>query len=824
MENVKQICERYRALFLQSQGDLRKLASAWYYVTYSKPVHPKVLAEPILSFPWLVRDYLQVPSRTQVDISRFLGSEIANSAIPFLRDDIGPALIERLNFSFLLGQIIDCDGWEVSGSLAVWLLGPKSDVNIYVPVRDHDLSDSIYGAVTRLFPARLRNGLIKHIGPPFDFTISNVSSTHEAVRNLRSSLLSSPIDLVVVLVLLKWAQVQGIINTSDRTSGKLSAVAFGILCQNILQKVCHKSNSMEKVDKVGLPVAEAERINKIIGFLEGLGPNDYQLLSENLVAVFKFIGYEKDGPFREHLQSITQLCITQESVNQLREHAFRAHQTIAQTLRISSLWEVSYTDAVDGELFIARKRPKLIRRYASATSVFMDKCSILLFEGARSVQDLVYFSLYQLLRRPQHRQNQCYTTQLHSTNIDSDVDKDEFLYQEFFSHAYRQLNQARIHGCEEIFGTPKISIKFGGVYLTHLPRLFIEDGTMTSISKVREALGLAYTKVGDMGTDNFLKSRSRNLTLGLPVEKSEEEKREQALLVSAEEPANCTSKLTIVMNGSDPKFAEIKPVKSKRSSNLAPMVSSFEPFVHNEIQFCGIIKNYGFICKEEMVGYVVSLTLFNSSINSNCEFQIVYDEHLEYRKMNYRPLRWMLIDGRSVDTGSQEGLDYRFALKTTKAVTLEECFAQTDGTLPTIIELIKGGLIKEEMSNSNRIKGLKLIPELRKMEKVHVRSSTTKRYFLPNRNTMLYLLSNNPTLLTGDMTLTLLERLHVLVSTVTEYSDHDPETGILFGREKSEIDIQLSIEWTDFQQGHFIHELIPALWKLGHFFRNLIQG
>ncbi|PJF19498.1 RNA dependent RNA polymerase family protein [Paramicrosporidium saccamoebae] len=780
-------------------------ASAWYYVTYHEPIKPRGLVEPVLSFPWIVTDYL-IEAREKngtiamrADAVGILGQQVVQWAQDCIKHEVSGNLVECRNFFNLLKELLktivgDNVCIELSGSTIGLANRAGSDINVYMDVSEEVLFGQVYTALNSTFPMVKHPSTLEHRGSPYVFTIFRNIDWHLPALRLCKMTIMDPGNLAIVLVLLRWARAQTLVRSSTRHSGKMSSLSLA-LCALDIGGLAIPDAAAPSFENISAEISHVNEHAKSLGSFEEHKVRD---LGECVLKILHHFAFESEETIRRGLSS--DIHVGKNGVVHLREYSFQAYQLLAQTLNISSLWEVSHSPDVEMELALRSKRPRLVRRHGLAASVFLEGSSTLLFDDSKTKMDSINFDMHHGSRRPQHFDAQCYVPVLQSFDKLDPLCLKGFLYQEFFSHAYRQLDLARRMGSEE-FGIIKAAIKFGNLYVTNLPRLFLEDGTSATVNRVQEALRLGYKALGDSSTEQYFKRRSAGVDLDFA--KAEEK--------SPIEPAPVDSLRIEPDENEEPKHT--KPVVKKKST-LAAMNSSFEPFVSDESVVLSFLAKIGMISTGRLSGYAVSLALFNSAANGNSEFQIIYDDQLQFTRMRYRPLRWMNIDVKGRESN---GRDYRFVLSSAKSVDMD----MTADTSTDVKELIKRGVVERVEHADTPIVNLRLAPKFRECDHVMVRCSRGEKYGFGNIRAITRFLEQHPQL--NSIPISLLQRLQVTIIQVTEYTGHNVTTGLFQDiRDKHEMELSFVLDWTELaaETNDFILTLIPALWGLSHFFRS----
>lgn len=817
-------------------------AAAWYYITYSDPIKPRGLTGPILSFPWIISEYLmQIREANEETVGEassameVIGRQLVTSTLEIVKDELSSNLIERFNYFSMLKNLlvgIIGEGTEIylSGSTIGYAVGFGSDVNVHVQTLENVLMEKVYPALIETFPTiKRRPGLLEYHGPPFSFTIFSNPEWHSAALQMRQMISKSPDSLSIALILLKWARSQHIIRSSSIHSGKVTSLALILYCLNIIKGKAldecpvGSAHSVGSACPVGSADFEAAHLNELCQSLEKYDRIQTRNLGSLFLSVLQFSGFEDEVKIKA---SINANIYIGENLKFIREYSFQAYQLLSQTLDLSNLWKMSHSPEIEREIVIRKKLPRLLRRWGRSNSIFMEGCSVLLFEGSRTKDDAVNFDLYQLRRHLHHFNTQCYSPALREPHEYNPISTDEFLYQEYFAHSFRQYNLVRRVGSEE-YGVIKAVVKFGDLYTTNLPRLFMEDATSATVGRVQDALKLGYKAINDTKTNKFYRQKSEGFGIG----PAREEKADEGSLAingpdADTENASLQLQLEKLMEEEE-RDGGLKALKgkAKKKTSLSAMNSSFRPSISEDanLQIRAFLSNNGFVCKDVLrSGHSVSLQLYNESMGGNFDAQVIYDEGGDYQCARYRPLRWISLDVRGKGEGGTH--DYRCMLQSTKPIDLDGCIFEDSPTGKNLKELIKKGLIEVDSDSTAPGITYKVIPEFRSCEGLLVRFSRMECFQSSDHRAIGALINNHPTL--RDIPMDLLEKLRILLIEVTEYTGHDPNTGRFADiTEKREVELRWSLTWEELTTGtsEFILQLIPAMWKVAHIIKSLLD-
>lgn len=842
------------------------MASAWYYVTYDEPQQPKNLDSPILSFPWLVWDFL-LKVRTEnfhsggkiqePETMNLLGMQVFNQARDIIIEDLNGGLVQRRHFITLLTSLIyDSlgEGVEVipSGSVSSYVMNLASDINIYVRTTPITLYENLAPAISNLFLITYRHGMIEFRGSPFSFTIFCREEWHLPAACLRKLMRTDLDTFAIVLVVLRWARAHHLVRSSAKHSGKVSATAFALFCIQILKDEDDEETGTragtETETEMGdstLPLGSVSEesiwLGQVSNYLKEATLKTFGRVGTRMAKLLRNLWLYKEINVEKIVSSmIPSVDIPSDVISSLSDYGFQGYQLVAQTLNVQSLWEASYCGMVEVEVFTNRKRPRLSRRMGVLSPRFVAGSGNLLFKNGQSPTQGIEFDLYRQRRRPNHYNSQCYVPILREMMEEEELEQDfkringrdiysGFLYEEFFAHSFRQFDLARKTGSVD-FGMAKVSIKWGHLYVLGLPRLFVEDVMAATIERVQEALRRGYQTVSDSLSDRFLQGPNGDIQLGLALstslnDENENENENGGMEERAKNSRLLEDIISQMAEGMDEMNAS-KPIIVKRPT-LGPMCSAFDPKITNDKRLKEFLEANHFTVEVEVQRITTNLTLYNESAKSNCQFQVRYDSKMNFQFMTYNPLRWMLVDVKN--TGQDGELDYRFILSSTKQVNLDQCKSTISNNGVNITDRIKKGVIEFEddetaTATASPRQRPKVVPEFRANEHVYARTGTSKVFSLPTPMAIQKFMNSFPAL--KNAPLSIFHTLRITINYVTEYSLPDPCSGVFKDvYDKTEVELSFLSDWEDLGAvtNDYIQSLLPAVWTLCHIFHPYIR-
>lgn len=824
--------------------ELAMRASAWYVCSYGNPSKPLGVDAPILSFAWILGDVLvgirkrNAPSpladvhhvsASPPPLYRNIGSEACADMLRMIDDeDLPTCFVERHQFARQLQlQLVGSSQWMLFDSF--------SDVNLVSSPTD-DLAVLFRTLKADYQNLKFANGTIRNEGLPFTFTINANFNLISQTKAVCAAFLEEPELLVAASAVTRWAKAASLLR---RTADHVGLIPQWQLLLVLIRMLSEHQQMTSPYCANDSPSKLSADWLAIFKHIESFGEEHKASVGYRLLTFFRALAFSDQQALAERLSSSYGVDLHPDKVLLLTEHAFRAFHTLAQTTSLGATIAASSTSMteIEQDTRAGRRRPTahLLRRYGASNSFFMEGSSLLLFYGCNSPKELVTFDLYSHRRRPHHYDKQCYQPVLRQQHDSVDDDSCSALFADYYAHTTRQFALARRLGSER-FGSLKVQVKFGHVYVTHLPRLFIEEVGSSTVELVHQALAKGYTMVqkGDLfhgEEDNDEKDLTR-LEVGRVIEG---ESKPTVVAKEADFNTEPNKRLVSVI------------VKPRKKPTLTAMTSSFEPSVPSTHSIIQKLESLGYTSVDRLSGYVVCTVVYDCDVDRNREMQLVYNDQLVLQRASYRPLRWLLEDIRF------PGEDLRISLSSTRRLELlgngatsdrsgspagkgearnelEQVIDEAEGSAPSEASaaVIREGILELTSDGAPRVRE----PFRGKDQQLFVRRSATERFVIRGGDcSLLYSkdLAIRHALSSSGSSLdaTLLSRFSMLVLHVTEYSDADPHTG-LFGIvvEKCEFEVQLlNMDWNaDLLKDQQRDELVRAVWAMAQVGRVIVQG
>ena len=519
------------------------------------------------------------------------------------------------------------------------LFDSYSDVNF---VTDVDLVQVLEDIVPNHPTARLQRGMIRSDSLPFPFTVTNDMDLIDRTDQIRNAFWTEPELLVVAYVISTWAKAAGLIRRTTDHVGQLPKWKLLLMIVKMLSRkesICFDPNSTE------ISSHWLETFERISNF----DHNEQAEIGHQLLTFFRAFSLADRSSLIDKFATTYQIDISTQHADALIEHSFRAFHTLAQTLSINSVIATAAGAIHEIERDIRNPKykslPRLLHKYGASNALFMEGSSRIVFECARSTKDLIFFNLYPHRRRPHHSQMQCYEPVLREINNTSESFTSASTFSEFYLHASRQFNLAKGLG-NASFGPLRAQIKYGHIYVTHLPRLFVEEAGSSTIEMIHLALSKGYKSFSinqDIEEGETARKDITSLEIGRAVGSSEEKKSLELQLFSISDPLEAT-----------PSDAE---VKRRKKSTLSPMTSAFESSVTSTSSIIDKLVSFGFLSSGKSSGFSICTVLYDCDANRNRNLQLTYDDQLNFVRASFRPLRWLLEDIKSVE-GESWGCSY----------------------------------------------------------------------------------------------------------------------------------------------------------------------
>ncbi len=293
---------------------------------------------------------------------------------------------------------------------------------------------------------------------------------------------------------------------------------------------------------------------------------------------------------------------------------------------------------------------------ARSQQLFVENASVFTFSNFQTEYDQVEFEAYKGERRSLHLTKNCWTTRINRS-------LQEFTNEcqnEIYLHVLKQLTKAKEAQQDYSF---MFQIKYGNVYFTNIPQMFLEESTSIPLIQLRKALKKGYKNV-----DINLEGGSGNIQKE-PEAKSSDSASEDEYEASMPKKQKTDKVLT-----------------KKKKPTLGRASSAFDPNINKDISYLNLLFTENEFESESSETYLVYLELKNLKNQVNC-YRLKYNFNLELQRIETMPINWISIDVRN--TSNENSKDIRFSLKSDKELDLNEC-----NFSPQIIERIKNGVFK----------------------------------------------------------------------------------------------------------------------------------
>lgn len=728
---------------------------------------------------------------------------------------------------------------------------------------------------------------------PFTITIKDSNSVNSAEFNyVLEAILEDSINAVVIFSMVRWARMQNLIRKSRNGDGhKMSATHFAYLISKFLSKFSsfeEKSESkklnQESQFNIKNDMYSSSNMPIVITHLQSSITNfsisQVSAVGNRLLLLLQHFALT---PYDQNDDDEDEDDTSYKNFQHFREYMFQAFHILVQTLNIEALWNTVHTAGADSDISLSvisrmdrrrKSKPSLLEKSNGIGATFVEGASEIFFSKSKSAFDIIDFRIYHNPFRSSLRSTLSYRPVLKLLNHDSKLTDENFIYTQFYTHAHRQFDLIRRVGSAKVHGEClQFSMKVGFLYLSHLPRLFLEDQSAANISTLRQALAMSYQAIGDLRSERFSNPKIEAIQrgvhpidyIGFPLEHDLNPAKDLRASRSVSELIDDNEDI-------DKRFKSMDCSKNQkmRKSRLSPTRSSFEPCITNDTRILSFLEKHQFLFNldnseaSEIEGQklVVYFSLYSKASGSNIQCSASYKgSEFKFDHMATKFLRWLHCDFIEPESSNENlKVDYagnsltrvdsrimistRNILDLDKCVTLNRCESLeantnlSDSSSPTanqdenlnlshdLISIIKDGVVKF----GNHELTEKIVPSVvsafKSQESIFVRLKNTKNYRLCSEEAAIELQRSFPAYL-ADIPVQILTLITIELNEVIEYSKHDPETGFFSDYStKKEVSIIFNVPWDNFQSDSdhqsFANIIVPSIWNLSHFLRSIV--
>ena len=489
---------RYREFIIgefQDEKDeikLKQIASACYFCCYSNPINLFSGGRPILSFPWILGDYLEKIVEESNDFKNDIASCDVYCILAKQLNELfeKPGVISEMLFQYLdRMRVVDAVGGSLDnkfllvGSTAFFSFGEFSDVNLLCGQSIESVKDAMkrFRILFELkedqrivFEVDSYQVVVEYGQSPADI------AAYKAYNDWIFGYLSKYWSIAEVL--RRWATCFRIIRHGPFHYGKVPTWRLlGMLFKFI---------EFSGIDKPNPDISQIDWSAMICRVAKAT--------KEQMMILLRFLKFLSFSSVQELRECFLDLIVSSDNwLNIVRESALRGFYLLSQTLDITQLWNNKSSLADDAELAAAlnsRKKnsgPQFLRKHGlSFSGYFIRGCSRILYECSNSRRDQLVFDQYNGHRRFPHLDKNCYSPRLLFPN---ESQSNLFCRSEFFNHLQHQLLSTYKYGGAS-FGDLKLHMKLGKIYLMHLSKMFIEEVGSATLENVQLALDKCYIK------------------------------------------------------------------------------------------------------------------------------------------------------------------------------------------------------------------------------------------------------------------------------------------------------------------------------------------
>lgn len=614
---------RYQEIFDNLSGndpELRsKIASAWYYVTYSEPITPMGIDFPILSFPWVILNRQGYPRDMETSLPKLIADDMKSWFIGSTNEDISEStllvdiLSQKLSLLHQIDGILD-PSFDLKVCLREFLL--TGQIVLYT---NPTSSSSLSGKLLKAFPSA---------------TITNAKESNCTVT----------IDSTTLIF------QSGVIDRSKEFSSQIEYVK-GYLCKQFGNYELDQCIKVENVPDC-VPLESFDNLVAIEEVPKALRSWNNWILSGNELIYLNLTNGLLDA---------LDLMISSGLGSKI--DLLKIRHGLIRTCRIKCALSIANEHYRHGKGLQSRvirsivKNPRILRQIGSRTpmgpvgnSVYVQGAAKSVFIGSSGEGDLLKFDvLHEGRRQLSHLLKICYKISLKSGQVLSD---DTFAFNEYWTHLHRQFHYLRKFGGPE-YGKLHVSVKLGQFYATELPRIFMEQPV--SIWLARVALEKAFKsskwgrkKQNNTSTTSNSNSSNANNAETMDFSQLKCNPRTDSCVDETISSNRVTQSIQSLIESAATETEEKEktaaaPAERKKSSkSFGKMSTAFESVV-NEETVKKLLSMWKF--KKERTIHL-SLSCYDESSNTNTALQVHYDidKGNSLKSISQRGLRWAVVD------------------------------------------------------------------------------------------------------------------------------------------------------------------------------------
>jgi hypothetical protein len=639
-------------------------ASAWYVAAYT---HESNKNTRIISFPWIIEDILNKFAIKNCD---FFSKSIVENYLK-RRDDFQSMsrFIQKIEIKNELCYQIK-ENLFLSGSFGLFLFDKHNEIQllIYKPKKRLNeiktILENVYDNVSMT-----SDGQIKcYHNNEHEFVLAECEISFRRFAYMKKMIHSNPLLLPFLYTIIHFARNNGVFQILN--SEKIKWEIFVEFCiqfyvkENDLNDL-NNSEIEEYISELYANRNTNDCSDTWISFqdqLDEYAQNETNFcenqLGANLLNFYKKNALnESKISFKSKFEENVISEMSELKGNELKSHFFRLFNTLSKSVNIKTLWKIIH-DEEDFPVYRSKLKITKISK-ARSQQLFVENASVFTFSNFQTEYDQVEFEAYKGERRSLHLTKNCWSTRINRSLQGFTKESQN----EIYLHVLKQLTKAKEAQQDYSF---MFQIKYGNVYFTNIPKMFLEESTSIPLVQLRNALKKGYKNydINPEGDSGSIRKESENVVAKLSDSDSEDE-----------------------YEATMPKKKKIDKVLTKKKKHtLGRASSAFDPNISKDISYLNLLFTENEFESESSETYIVYLELKNSNNQVNC-YRLKYNFNLVLQRVETMPISWISIDVRN--TSNENSKDIRFSLKSDKEIDLNEC-----NFSPQIIDRIKNGVFK----------------------------------------------------------------------------------------------------------------------------------
>ena len=369
-----------------------------------------------------------------------------------------------------------------------------------------------------------------------------------------------------------------------------------------------------------------------------------------MLRFYKEKAYESDEIIFSSKFGSSVVRLSQSENDTLKAHFAKQFNALIKTVNIATVWSASDEGPSIENSNTAHKNNNGRK---SVIHCLYNDAFLFLPSNYKSDLDHIEFEIYKGVRRSLHLSKQCWSAKMAKKFTEFSPE----CQSKVIFHAMKQFNKASEAVAQSLLGNGKfkLQLKFGDVYFTDLPALFLEETSSITLSQMSSAL--------ENGHKSFSFKSLQSGKKCLIMEKSKQED-------------------SYKRRNNEHKSKKRKPCENMAYSAFDSNISGEDQFLHAMFiknEFEAKLSDY----------YVVHLELtdrLNDKKSKN--FRIKYDSKLEMVNIKPLAIKWLNIDIIN-ESNNKSCRDVRLHLISEQLVDLEANVYALDSVLNDLNEKIK---------------------------------------------------------------------------------------------------------------------------------------